>query len=554
MLAMDPNLLVVAVTMLGIVSPLQAAPEPPAGDVVVDRSPSDSLTITIAPSTLDAVRKTLGRPGNRAGVVRPRVLVLFGEMDGPLGEVDPLDAPFYRRPQPIRSIPIDRESLFTATEPLRLELGDDVDGVASVPDRLADLDGGFRMRAVLDLGLGRGHAEPGHAISAITTHEFDESAADAVELVIERTIDAEPRVELDNLEWVEIPSPLLTSSLGRPVRHRAGVAFPPEYHDLDADRRFWPVVYVVPGFGGDERGAETWARLLSDPTMDASMPPAVFVVLDPEDPLGHHGFIDGDNVGPRGTALVEEFIPWLERRFRLVPDPSARFLLGHSSGGWSTIWLQLEHPGTFGACFSTAPDPVDFTAFGTVDLLRDRTIHEDEEGRPRPSHRRPLSPDLDHVLMTVAEETAMEHALAPDGTSGEQWSTWNAMFSGRDPRTGRPLMAYDLRSGEIDPGIVRRDWLRFDITDRLRRDPEGVAPILLERVRLLCGDRDCYYLEEAVARLAAELARSQERLGLEATGGSIEIVPGATHDTIVGHAMRRWLPELGELAGRAPLR
>ena len=288
--------------------------------------------------------------------------------------------------------------------------------------------------------------------------------------------------------------------------------------------------------------------------MSSSMPEAVFVVLDPEDPLGHHGFVDGDNVGPRSTALVREFIPWLEKRFRLVSDPDARFLLGHSSGAWSSIWLQLEHPDIFGGCFASAPDPVDFSAFGTVDLLADESLHVDDEGLERPSFRSPLSEDLDRIHMTVREETRMEHAIDPNGTSGEQWSAWNAMFSGIDRTTGRPRSAFDLESGCIDRQVVVQDWRRFDIVARLREDPEYVGGILNERVRIMCGDRDCFYLDEAVRRLRNELELARRGLDLPDGPGSIEIVEGATHDSVVGPAMRRWLPELRDLAERAPTR
>ena len=284
------------------------------------------------------------------------------------------------------------------------------------------------------------------------------------------------------------------------------------------------------------------------------MPEAVFIVLDPEDPLGHHGFVDGVNVGPRSTALVREFMPWLEKRFRLVSHPKARFLLGHSSGAWSSIWLQLEHPEVFGGCFASAPDPVDFTAFGTVDLRTDDSLHVDDEGESRPSYRSPLSADLDRIHMTIREETRMEHAIDPDGTSGEQWSAWNAMFSGLDRTTGRPRAAFDLESGCIDRQVILQDWIRFDITARLREDPADVGPILNDRVRILCGDRDCFYLDEAVRRLRRELDLVREEFDLGEGAGSIEIVKGATHDSIVGPAMRRWLPELRQLAEQAPAR
>lgn len=512
----------------------------------------DGLTVRIGPTVIKSIADRVLGPERMISPVSPRLLVLFCETDGPLGGRDPLDAPFYRRPQPIRSVPIDLQAVLASGGQTAIALGDEIDGVARVPDRIEDLRGRFKVRAVLDLGLERGHAAPGNGVSSIVEVDLMPGRQDDISLTIDEILIPEPLPRRKNLVWIERHSPLLSAALGRPVNHRAGIALPPAYADPSAERRFWPAVYVIPGFGGDERDALGWADLLTDRTVAGSMPPAAFIVLDPEDPLGHHGFVDGDNMGPRGTALVEEFIPWLEKRFRLVDEPAGRMLHGHSSGAWSSIWLQLQHPEIFGACFASAPDPVDFSAFGTVDLLADESLHEDPAGQPRPSYRSPISPDIDQIYMTVAEETAMENALAPDGTSGEQWSTWNAMFSGRNPGTRLPRRGYDLASGCIDRAVVDEDWRRFDITERLRRDPQGIGRLLRERVRILCGSRDSYYLEEAVRRLDRTLEEISETHQLPDGPGSIEIIKGATHDTIVGPAMQQWLPEMAEIARSAP--
>lgn len=529
-----------------------APQDPPSTATLPPQAILDGLTVRISPSVLKSIADRLSGPTGLISPVAPRLLVLFCESDGPLGRRDPIDAPFYRRPQPIRSVPIDLRELLAGGGLTTVALGDDIDGVARVPDRLEQLRGRFQIRAVLDLGLERGHDAPGNPVSAIVEADLMPGRQDDITLTINEILKPEPLPHRENLVWVEIDSPLLSAALGRPVKHRAGIALPPAYADLNAERRFWPAVYVIPGFGGDERDALGWADLLADHTIAASMPPAAFIVLDPEDPLGHHGFIDGDNMGPRGTALIEEFIPWLEKRFRLVGEPSGRMLHGHSSGAWSSIWLQLQNPEVFGACFASAPDPVDFSAFGTIDLLADESLHEDATGQPRPSYRSPISTDIDQIYMTVAEETAMENALAPDGTSGEQWSAWNAMFSGRDPGTRLPRHGYDLVSGCIDRAVVDEDWRRFDITEMLRRDPEGVGLLFKERVRILCGGRDSYYLEEAVRRLDRTLEEIAETHQLADGPGSIKIIEGATHDTIVGSAMQQWLPEMVEFARSAP--
>jgi len=47
--------------------------------------------------------------------------------------------------------------------------------------------------------------------------------------------------------------------------------------------------------------------------------------------------VPGDR--PRGEALVKEFIPYLESQFHLIAKPEARIVTGHSSGGWSSLWL-----------------------------------------------------------------------------------------------------------------------------------------------------------------------------------------------------------------------
>jgi hypothetical protein len=67
----------------------------------------------------------------------------------------------------------------------------------------------------------------------------------------------------------------------------------------------------------------------------------------------------------------------------------------------------------------------------------------------------------------------------------------------------------------------------------------------------MCGSRDSYYLERAVRRLAEALDDVDPLKDGDEHAGSIEIVEGATHDTVVGPAMSRWLPEMRELCERA---
>ena len=98
------------------------------------------------------------------------------------------------------------------------------------------------------------------------------------------------------------------------------------------------------------------------------MPPMIWVFLDHSSATGTHEFADSVNNGPWGKALTRELIPRLEKSYRMDGRASGRFLTGHSSGGWSTLWLQTRYPKLFGGTWSTSPDSSDFHDFTGVDL------------------------------------------------------------------------------------------------------------------------------------------------------------------------------------------
>src|SRR6185295_2710367 len=101
-----------------------------------------------------------------------------------------------------------------------------------------------------------------------------------------------------------------------------------------------------------------------------------------------HVFADSENNGPVGQALITELIPHIEKTYRALGVPGARFLNGHSSGGWSSLWLQVTYPEFFGGVWSTSPDPVDFRDFQRINLYRDKeNMFTDAEGQARPIAR-----------------------------------------------------------------------------------------------------------------------------------------------------------------------
>jgi S-formylglutathione hydrolase FrmB len=240
------------------------------------------------------------------------------------------------------------------------------------------------------------------------------------------------------------------------------------------------------------------------------------VVLDPDCRTGHHVFADSANNGPYGQALLDELIPEIEKRYRGIGQPHGRFLTGHSSGGWSSLWLQVTYPDFFGGTWSTSPDPVDFHDFQRIDLYAPGVnMFTDERGEPRPLARRG-----NRVAVFYKAFSDMEVVL---GRGGQLYS-FEAVFSPKDGN-GQPRILWNRQTGAIDPETARY-WERYDIRLQLERNWATLGPKLKGKLHVHMGDLDTFYLEGATIRLKESLAR----LGSDAV---VEIHPGKDHGSIM---------------------
>jgi S-formylglutathione hydrolase FrmB len=390
---------------------------------------------------------------------------------------------------------------------------------AGFPYSLAKLPKGtYTAHAVMDFDRGDIHfsTADGNAHSQPLRGEFDPGTTGPVFLKIDRLYKPRQFKETERVKLVDIESKLLSAFHGRPVRLRAGVVLPASF--AKEPQRRYPVVYEVPGFGGDHLGA-FWAA--SRKATDLAGVEVVYVVLGAGCRLGHHVFADSANNGPCGRALVEELIPHIEAKFRGLGRPEARLVTGHSSGGWSSLWLQVTYPDFFGGVWSTAPDPVDFRDFQRIDLTRlGANMFTDEAGRPRPLARRAGKPVLWYQAFSDMEEV-MGH--------GGQLASFEAVFSPRGP-DGRPRRLWDRATGAVDPEVARA-WQRYDIRLVLERNWKALGAKLAGKLHVYCGGEDTFYLESAVVLLKESLAK----LGSDAV---VEIVPGRDHGNLLNKDMR----------------
>ncbi len=398
----------------------------------------------------------------------------------------------------------------------RVVLGSDALGF---PMKLPQLPkGNWYVQAVMDFDRGSphiGNAE-GNLFSKAVRADLDPASSGPLSLHLDQVVPPRPFVETDRVKLVEIESKLLSAFHGQPMKLRAGVVLP-ESFAAQPDRRY-PVLFDIPGFGGRHYGA---LRAVSrNPTAIADVE-MLYVIPDPACRWGHSVFADSDNNGPWGQAFVQELVPAVEQRFRALAQPTARFLTGYSSGGWSSLWLQVNYPDFFGGVWSLAPDPVDFRDFQRVNIYADTNIFTDPHGQPRPLARRQGMPILFYKSFSEMEEV-MGH--------GGQLGSFEAVFSPRGP-DGRPRQLWDRRSGRIHPDVAQA-WKRYDIRLILEQRWPQLGPRLAGKLRVYMGADDTFYLEGATRLLQEAL----QRLGSDAV---VEIFPGKDHGNLLDHALQQ---------------
>lgn len=372
-------------------------------------------------------------------------------------------------------------------------------------------EGTYQIMALLDRdhsytynGIGPGDL---HSVVVKTKMPDEETDLTLSKVIPERKIEIPANARL-----IEFESPMLSAFWGRPIKMQASVVLPPSY-DKSRTRKY-PTVYGVGGYGSTHleplRGAANIARGM----VEGKWPEMIYVYLNAKIPLGHHVFADSANNGPWGTALTREFIPYIERQFRMDARPSGRFLTGHSSGGWTTLWVMITHPDVFGGTWSTSPDPVDLRNFTGPDLTAypPNNFYRDAAGQPYPLVRM-----NGKELMSLEQYTRQERVL---GYYGGQIASFEAVFSPKGP-DGQPMPLFDRDTGRIDPA-VQKAWEKYDISRVLRANWKTLGPKLRGKLHIICGTADTFHLDEALRLLEIEL----KKMGSDAR---IEFLEGRTH-------------------------
>ena len=364
--------------------------------------------------------------------------------------------------------------------------------------------GPYRVQAILDVHHSYNYngRAPGDLLSVPTSIDLPLSAFPSLTLSQVVPEPPDPLAQRPDvaaaLKPLDFVSPVLTRFWGRDIHMRGWVLLPPGYGSHPKDT--YPAVYFTHGFGGTLQGLRArFVPVLYDRMKQGKMPEMIWVLLDESSPTGTHEFADSANNGPWGEALTTELIPKIEADYRMDARTSGRFLQGHSSGGWATLWLQTHYPKVFGGTWSTSPDPSNFHFFSTIDLYTPHAnFFRSPDGTPTPILR-----DHGKPLASMQQLAGMESVL---GEYGGQIGSFEWVFSPRGA-DGRPQPLFNRITGDIDPNVAAYWRSHYDIAEYLNANWKTIGADLRGKIHLVVGTDDTFYLDGAAHSLESTLKR-----------------------------------------------
>lgn len=383
---------------------------------------------------------------------------------------------------------------------------------------------GKTVKMPMDRGEGQQwNRAPGNLYSTPRRIALDPRAGDVVGLSLDNVIPPIPAPrDTKYIRHETIQSAKLTTFWGRPMHLGANVLLP-EGWDSHPDARYPLVVFhghyphtftgfreqppdpdLEPDFSerfnwkGYNRTQQEYAHRFYEEWTGPGFPRMIIIEIRHANPFYDDSYaVNSQNLGPYGDAINEELIPYIEKKYRAIGAPWARFMYGGSTGGWEAMGAQVLYPDFYNGAYIACPDPIDFRAFTVVNIYEDRNAYFADSAwkkTPRPGQRNYLG----HVSVTLEEANRLELVLGTRTRSGQQWDIWEAVYSPVGP-DGYPQRIWDKRTGDIDPKVAAHWRENYDLSYILRRDwDKGLGRKLEGKLHLYVGDMDNYYLNNAV--------------------------------------------------------
>ncbi|GGH13964.1 alpha/beta hydrolase-fold protein [Silvibacterium dinghuense] len=393
--------------------------------------------------------------------------------------------------------------------------------------------------------------KPGNPYDAPVKVHFDPKSKTVLKLTLDKVIppiegtDEDPAVMAAKdpgakwLKYERFRSEKLSKFWGRDVYLGAWVLLPDGF-DEHPDAHYPLVVYqdhYHAGFGplpwvttppdpkakgGPRRGSAGY-RFYQDWT-SGRLPRVIMIYVQNANPYYDDSYVvDSANVGPYGSAINEELIPFIEKKYRGLGQGWARATFGGSTGGWEALATQVFYPDMYNGTWAACPDPVDFHGYQNIDLYNDANafVRKGDFGEiPIAADRKPDG----SIIANTDAEFRFEYVLGTHGRSTEQWNIWQAVFSpqGAD---GYPAQVIDPLTGEIDKQVVEYWHEHYDLNAYMQKNWATLGPKLEGKLHLAVGDGDTYFLNNAVH----DLQKSLEATRNPHSDAQFQYGPGEPH-------------------------
>ena len=314
---------------------------------------------------------------------------------------------------------------------------------------------------------------PGNLFGEPVRVQFDPRSSTPIRLVADKVIppiQAPPDTEL--VKRIRIESTILSKWWGHPIYLGATILLPKDYDKHPGVR--YPVNYEQGHFSLRAPGGFGTGGAFDTFWLAAATPRMIYVTLQHPSPYYDDSYgVNSANNGPFGDAILQELIPAIEGKFRVIREPWARTLSGGSTGGWIAAAHQVFYPDFYGRAFASCPDSLDFRYHQIVDIYKDANAYVIDKGWMKVD--RPNQQQADgNIESMMKDENHYELVVGDKSRSGGQWDIWEATYSpvGAD---GYPKRLWDKTTG-ADRQDGRRDVAQVRPAPRPRNQLEHARP------------------------------------------------------------------------------
>lgn len=162
------------------------------------------------------------------------------------------------------------------------------------------------------------------------------------------------------------------------MERKYAIYLPPDY---ETSERSYPVLYLLHGGGDDQTGWVQFGEVLriADEAIANGTATAMIIVM-PDANTGKRGYFNDIKGDWRyEDFFFEEFLPYVEKKYRIKGEKHYRAVAGLSMGGGGTFMYALHHPELFSSACPLSASCGPLTLEDMDSYLERREIQADSE-------------------------------------------------------------------------------------------------------------------------------------------------------------------------------